>query len=113
MNNENKLVRKYFKIKNPYEEGILKVVDLEDAVDIANSKCKTCKNFQIKTSDENGKDYGICLNNSNYHGIRLAKNPKFAKHFKTVSDLADIEQIIDEIARPYFIEDFGCIFHCS
>lgn len=32
---EKKLVKKYFKIKNPYEEGILKVVDLEDAVEIA------------------------------------------------------------------------------
>ena len=37
-NIENELVKKYFKIKNPHEDGIFKVIDLEDAVEIATVK---------------------------------------------------------------------------
>ena len=43
MNKEKRLVEKYFKIKNPNGKGIFKVVNLEEAVNIANSACETCK----------------------------------------------------------------------
>ena len=40
VNVEKQLIRKYFKIKNPDEPGILKVVDLEDAVEIFENAIK-------------------------------------------------------------------------
>lgn len=43
MNVEKELVRKYFKIKNPNEEGILKVVYLEDAVEIVQKAVEEAK----------------------------------------------------------------------
>jgi len=108
MTNEEKLVRKYFKIKNPNEKGILKVVDLEVAVDIANSKCKSCKFFNIKTDE-----HGICDNPKNEFPLRFNASNKGYEMLNPYVKISDFEAEIKPYTTFYIHQDFGCVNHCA
>jgi len=53
MNVEKELVKNYFKIKNPNEGGILKVIDLEIAIEIAEKAVEDAKKTNWKYPENN------------------------------------------------------------
>jgi len=67
MDVEKELVKNYFKIKNPSGEGILKVVDLEDAVEIATKKI--WKHPAKGEYPENNRTVILAFTNSKYCNV--------------------------------------------
>ena len=98
---EKELLKRYFKIKNPSGEGIMKVVDLEDAIDAIDA-------VEV-ASVHNGPPFEKSLSDIQFNSKLISQSKKMLEVIEKALSISDLWMPSDENISEEFRDELEAI----